>query len=128
MDKVKNQNNLIMTLLKGAFVAVSFSLVLILVFALLIKYFNISESLILPINQGIKIVSIFMGIMTAFNRYTTRGFVKGFLIGVIYTILAYLIFSILAKEFSYSLTSFTDSLFGGIIGGISGIIVANIKK
>lgn len=128
MDKVKNQNNLIMTILKGSFISVAFSLVLILVFALIIKYFNINESLIMPVNQGIKIASIFMGVLTAFNRYTERGFIKGFLIGVVYTILAYLIFSILAKEFSFTLTSFTDMLFGGIIGGISGIIVANIKK
>ena len=128
MDKVKSQNNLMMILLKGAFISVAFSLVCILIFALLIKYFNISENLIMPINQGIKIVSIFVGVMLAFNKYTTGGFVKGFLIGVVYTILAYLTFSILAKEFSFTLTSFTDTLFGGIIGGISGIIVANIKK
>jgi len=128
MDKAKNQNNLLMILLRGAFISVAFSLVLILIFALIIKYLNINENLIMPINQGIKIVSIFTGVFTAFNKYTTNGFVKGFLIGVIYTILAYLIFSILAKEFSFTLTSITDTLFGGIIGGISGIIVANVKK
>ena len=127
MDKTKSERN-IMILLKGSFVAVAFSLIFILIFALLIKYFNIGEKFILPTNQAIKIVSIFMGILVAFNRNTTKGFIKGFLIGVIYTILAYLIFSILAKEFSYNMTSITDSLFGGLIGGISGIIVANIKK
>lgn len=115
-------------ILKGAIFAVSISLVGILLFALLIKFTNLNEKWILPINQVIKIVSIFFGIMLAFNRGTNKGFLKGMLIGFIYTVLAYVVFSILARQFSFTLNSITDMLFGAIIGGISGIIVINIKK
>jgi len=129
MDKVKLKNSMWWSILRGAFIAVSMSLVLILIFALLIKFFNISENLILPINQVIKILSIFVGTFFAFNSFNrNKGFLKGMLIGIIYTILAYLVFSILAKEFAFTLTSITDMLFGGLIGGICGIIVVNIKK
>ncbi len=115
-------------ILKGAIFAVSISLVGILLFALLIKFTNLNEKWILPINQVIKIVSIFFGIMLAFNRGTNKGFLKGMLIGFIYTVLAYVVFSILARQFSFTLNSITDMIFGAIIGGISGIIVINIKK
>ena len=115
-------------ILKGAIFAVSISLVGILLFALLIKFTNLNEKWILPINQIIKIVSIFFGIMLAFNRGTNKGFLKGMLIGFIYTVLAYVVFSILARQFSFTLNSITDMIFGAIIGGISGIIVVNIKK
>ena len=128
MDKVKIKNSMWWGVFRGAFIAVSLSLVLILIFALLIKFLNISEALILPINQVIKIVSIFVGTIFTFGANKSKGFVKGLLIGVIYTILAYLVFSILAGQFSFTLTSFSDMLFGGLIGGISGIIVVNIKK
>lgn len=115
-------------ILKGAIFAVSISLVGILLFALLIKFTNLNEKWILPINQVIKIVSIFFGIMLAFDKGTNKGFLKGMLIGFIYTVLAYVVFSILARQFSFTLNSITDMIFGAIIGGISGIIVINIKK
>ena len=126
--KVKTSSPVLSNIFKGSLISVSITLVSILIFALIIKFANIPDNVIAPVNQAIKIVSIFMWVVLAFNRHTTNGFVKGFLIGVVYTVLAYLIFSILAKEFSFTLTSFTDTLFGGVIGGISGIIVANIKK
>jgi len=128
MNKVGVKNSIWWSILRGAMISVSISLALILAFALLIKFFNISQSLILPINQAIKIISIFMGTLFAFGKIKEKGFLKGMLIGLIYTILAYSVFSILAGEFSFTLTSFTDMIFGAIIGGISGIIVVNLKK
>lgn len=129
MERVKIKNSIWWSIFRGAFISVSISLMLILLFALIIKFLNISENLILPINQIIKIISIFFGTLFAFGTNNkNRGFLKGFLIGVIYTVLAYMVFSILAGKFSFTITSLTDMLFGGIIGGISGIIVVNIKK
>lgn len=128
MVKSKLKDSIWWSIFRGAFIAVSISLMLILAFALMIKFLNINESWILPINQIIKIVSIFFGTLFAFNGNKNRGFVKGFAIGIIYTILAYSVFSILAGEFAFTLTSITDMLFGGVIGGISGIISVNLKK
>lgn len=117
------------SILRGSCIAVSISLTLILIFALVIKFLNINDGWILPINQIIKIVSIFFGVLFAFNQYNKgKGFFKGLMIGVIYTVLAYGVFSILAGEFSFTLTSVSDMLFGGIIGGVCGIIVVNLRK
>lgn len=127
MNNTKLKNSYWWGIIRGSLIAVSVSLVLILIFALAIKFLNINESWILPINQIIKIVSIFIGTLFAFGN-RNKGFLKGLVIGIIYTILAYTIFSILAGQFSFTLNSFTDMLFGGIIGGISGIIIVNIKK
>ena len=115
-------------ILKGSLSSVSVSLVAILIFAVLIRFLNISDNFIMPINQVIKIVSIFVGVFLALKTNRSIGFVKGLLIGLFYTIIAYLVFSILAGNFGFNLTSFTDMVFGSIIGGISGIIIANLKK
>lgn len=128
MDTLNSKRKYILQLLKGAFFAVSISLVGILLFALLIKFTSISDKWIMPINQIIKIVSIFFGVLLSFERGGNQGFLKGLIIGIVYTIFAYLVFSILAGKFSFSLNSFTDMLFGGLIGGISGILAVNIKK
>ena len=129
MVKSKLKDSIWWSIFRGAFIAVSISLMLILAFALIIKFLNINENWIMPINQIIKIVSIFIGTLFALNNGNkNKGFFKGFAIGIIYTILAYSVFSILAGEFSFSLTSITDMIFGGIIGGISGIIIVNLRK
>lgn len=126
MEQTKSKKFL--QILKGSIFAVSISLMGILIFALIIKFTDISEKWILPINQIIKTISIFFGVFLVFGKNKQNGFLKGLAIGIIYTILAYLVFSILAGQFSFSLNSFTDMLFGGLIGGISGIIAVNVKK
>lgn len=128
MSNDKTKKRYFLQILKGAFFAVSISLMAILLFALIIKFTNLNEKWILPINQFIKVISIFFGILLSFDRAGNNGFLKGLIIGVIYTILAYVVFSILARQFNFGLNSITDMLFGGLIGAISGIIVVNIKK
>ena len=129
MEKLKTHYSSFWTIMRGSLIAVSVSLVLILLFAFAIKFINIDDRLILPINQVIKVVSIFFGVLSVFNNaFMQKGFVKGFAVGVLYTIISYTIFSILAGEFSFTFKSITDMLFGGIIGGISGVIVVNTKK
>lgn len=116
------------TYLRGAIIAISISLVLILLFALLIRFFGISDNLIMPINQIIKILSIFFGVFLALKDHAQNGLVKGLIIGVVYTLIAYITFSILSGYFKLSLSLLYDIIFGGIIGGISGIICVNLIK
>ena len=127
--KIKIKNSIWWPILRGSCIAVSISLMLILLFALVIKFLNINENWILPVNQLIKIISIFLGVYSIFNSINnSRGFVKGAALGMMYTILAYGVFSMLAGKLAFTLTSLTDMLFGGVIGGICGIIVVNIRK
>ncbi len=80
MEKVKKQrvkSNLLLNVLKGAIIAVSFSLVFILIFALLIKLFNISDAAITPVNQVLKIISIFLGCLFALKKFPERGLITG---------------------------------------------------
>ena len=123
-----NKKVFLMQILKGSLASLSISLVGILLFALLIHFTGLSDGFIMPINQVIKIVSIFVGVFLALKTNKMQGFVKGLLIGLIYTFLAYVLFSILSSTVSVGITSLNDLLFGGLIGGISGIISVNIKK
>ena len=130
MKSLVSSNNkvFLMQILKGSLASLSISLVGILLFALLIHFTGLSDGFIMPINQVIKIVSIFVGVFLALKTNKMQGFIKGLLIGLIYTFLAYVLFSILSSTVSVGITSLNDLLFGGLIGGISGIISVNIKK
>lgn len=126
--KVKNSNGLLGAVLKGVLCAVCVSLALVLVFAFLLKFTNIPESVIKPINQVIKGVSVFVGVFVGMKKLKELGLVSGLLIGLAYTIMAFLIFSILGGSFNFDLTFLTDIVFGGVIGSICGIICVNLKK
>ena len=120
--------HLIGLIAKGTLISLCISLILVLVFAYLLKFTNIPESIIFPINQVIKGISIFLGVFISLRKSKELGLVSGLLIGLIYTILAFLVFSILAGTFTFDITLLTDIVFGAIIGAICGIISVNIKK
>ncbi len=127
VKKVKLSSNLFINILKGASIAVSFSLVFILCFALIIKFFNLPDKIIMPINQILKIISIFLGCYFSLKNNHKNGLITGLFIGITYTILSFAIFSLLSKTLSISATLFSDIMFAAIIGSICGIFLVNKK-
>ncbi len=127
-DKTSSSNQLVKTLIKGSLVSLCISLVGILVFAFILKFTNIPESVIAPVNQVIKGLSVFIGVFIGLKKSKEMGLVSGLLIGLVYTILAFFVFSILAGSFVFDRTLLNDIIFGAIMGSICGIICVNIKK
>lgn len=125
---LQNKNNLFLSILKGAIVALSCTLILILIFALIIRFFNIYDNWIFPVNQVIKIISIFAGIITMFKSTNNKGFIKGLLFGIVYFLISFITFSILQTKISFDLGNFYDMLLTIFMSGLIGIIVVNIKK
>lgn len=125
--KEKFSSPVLTNVLKGSIIAVSISLILILLFAVLIKFLNIPDVAITPVNQIIKIISVFFGCFLSLKKYPQKGLITGASIGIIYTILAFLIFSLLGGTFSFNLSLIIDMLFALIIGGLCGIFSVNKK-
>lgn len=125
---ISNKGNSLLCLIKGIFVAILISLVGILAFALVIKFFNISQNLIQPINQVIKFLSILIGVNSMFKNCTNRNLLLACLMGAVYTIVALIIFNLLNSSFNFDLSLLTDCLFGAIAGFISGVISKILMK
>ncbi len=123
-----SNNNFTIAVIKGVLVSVCVSLVLVLLFAFLLKFTNIPESTIKPVNQVIKGLSILIGVFVGLKRSKELGLVSGLIIGFLYTIVAFLIFACLGGIFAFDLTFLTDILFGAVMGSICGIICVNLKK
>ena len=113
--------------LKGSLWAVSITLIAILLFAIIIRFTNIPDSFIMPINQVIKVFSILIGTILAAKINPKNGLKMGFSIGVLYSVLAFLIFSLLSMSFSFGMTSIIDLVFAGLIGAISGVFAVNLS-
>ena len=128
MSKKEHSNSILKNVIKGTLIALVVSLIGILLFALIIKLTDMSNNLISPINQVIKILSIFIGVMCALKHNKNKGLINGLLIGLLYTIMAFVIFSLLNKNFCFDKSLFNDLLFGCIAGVICGIISVNLKS
>ena len=120
--------SVVLSILKGSVYALCISLVCVLVFAFCLKFTPLSESLITPINQVIKGVSSFLGVLLGLKKQKEMGLASGLLIGLVYTIVAFFAFSALNHSFVFDRTLINDIIFGTIIGGICGIICVNLKK
>ena len=126
--KAEKDSLFIKNLLVGILISVCVSLSLVLVFAFILKFTNIPESAITPVNQIIKGVSVFLGVFIGLRKTKELGLVSGLLIGFVYTLIAFVVFSILSGKFSFDITLLTDIIFGAVIGAICGIICVNLKK
>ena len=124
----EQKNNILLSTLKGSIVAVSLTLIMILVFAMLIRFFNINDNWIFPVNQVIKIVSLFFGICISIKQLKQNGFLQGVLVAITYFIINYFIFSILQGYFAITMSNIYDLLLTTIMGGIIGIIIINLKR
>lgn len=130
MDRVlvDKKKHIILKLLNGTTIAVSLTLILILLFAVIIRFTGINDRIIFPVNQAIKIISIFVGTIIALKGLKEKGLIKGLFIGFAYYVISYITFSILQSSFVITLSNVFDLLLTTVMGGLIGLIVVHIGK
>lgn len=116
-----------MDIIRSTLIAVIISLVGVLALALTVKFSEIGDNVILPINQVIKILSILFGAIFGIKAKES-GALKGLFIGLLYTLVSVFVFLILNKTLSGSSFNYVDFATGAAAGLISGIIAVNFKK
>ncbi|MBQ9782111.1 MAG: TIGR04086 family membrane protein [Clostridia bacterium] len=107
-------------------ISLIFTLFFVCVFALFIGIFNIPNQAIKPINQLIKILSVFIGCFCSISG--EKGLLKGILIGTIITLVTFILFAIISKTNLFTLSILWEILLGATVGGLSGIISVNVKN
>jgi len=125
---VNDKKSTIISIFSGILVAIASTLIMILLFAIVIRFFNINDNWIFPVNQVIKTISIFLGLLIVFKKSNGNGLIKGIILGGFYYFVSILIFSILQKKFTLGVSNIYDFLLTILIGGIVGIIIVNFKK
>ncbi|MDR0850373.1 MAG: TIGR04086 family membrane protein [Christensenellaceae bacterium] len=127
MEKIMNKD-FALSVLKGVLVSLCITLVLILLFAVILRFVDMNDTLVSTVNQIIKVVSVFLGVMASLKKNSVKGLYKGMMIGILYTFLAFLVFSLLDGSFAFGVTLIFDLLFALIIGAVCGLICVNFKK
>ena len=123
-----NRKSSFIQYLSGLLISISITLVLILLFAILIRYFNIPDNIIFPINQVIKVISLIVGIMFILKKQPQNGLIKGVIVGFLYYVLSFIIFSILQGNIAFNLNNLWDLLLTSLMGGLIGLIAVNLYK
>lgn len=124
---IERDRGYVFEIAKANIVALVVALVAILLSALAVKIFNVSDSAIPVINQAIKSFSIFTGCIFSFKK-PNNGWLRGIICGFTFVWLSFLVFSALDNSFVFGLSLFNDCVLGAVAGMISGIIAVNIKK
>lgn len=123
-----SKKNNVLKMASGIAVSISLTLILILLFALFIRFVGIDDKFIFPINQVIKVISLFVGAFVVFKRGREKGLIKGLILGFAYYLISYILFAILQGGFTFGISNLYDLILTALMGGIIGLIVVHIGK
>lgn len=119
--------NTINNIAKGVGIALLTTLVLLMIFATILTYTEVSETIINPVIIVVTAISILIGSSIGNIKIKKNGLLNGALIGGIYIITIYLISSILNWKFTLEIQSIIMIIIGMIFGILGGIIGVNKK-
>lgn len=120
-----NSGGTLRTVVKSAVLSFVLSLVMVLVFALVVKLANVSGTTVGVINQIIKILSAFLGVLFAVNE-RNAWLVKGTLGGALFAVLAFVTFSLIGGSFNWG-SLIVDVLLCAVAGAVAALLAGGKK-
>lgn len=111
-------------ILRGILISFIFTIFMLVIFATLLVYIDLSEQTISPVIITITGISILIGSSLGTRKLHKNGLLSGGIIGSSYILLLYLISSIVSSNFSInwvSIIMIIVGLIGGIFGGVIGV-------
>lgn len=125
MKKPLNTKRDVLDILSASLVAMLFTLLLVLVFALVVRLASPNETGMIVGNCAIRLVSVFAGVLIAF-RNPSLGALKGALSGLLYFLLTVFVLAA-ADGFKNADFNVVDFVAAVIVGTVSGIIAVNTR-
>ena len=126
-NAVERDRGYVFEIVKADIIALIIALLAILLSALAVKLFNVSDSAIPIINQVIKSVSVFIGCIVSLKK-PHNGWLRGIICGFTFVMLSFLVFSAIENNFVFGLSLLNDCVLGMVSGMLSGIIAVNIRN
>lgn len=128
-EKLKKINiGTVVNVLKASLIGVIVSILLVLLFAFVLKFVELGSSIISIIDQIIKILSIIVAVISLNKSIDANLLLKSLFVGAVYSVLTFLVFSILNGGMVFGVGIFSDILFSALVGGASAILINMIKK
>ncbi len=119
---------MIKSIFKGVIYAVVLTLILVLVFAMVIKWANLDDTIIKPVMQVIKVLCIFMGTRITIKNATNMGWMYGGIVGMLYMMFTFIIFSLVDGNFVIGFMAINDLIFQTVAGVMSAFLIRMRNK
>ena len=127
-EKLKINPSSIVGVIKSSLVGVVASILMVLLFAFVLKFVDLNSSVIGTIDQIIKIASIFISVLALSKSNGDKLLTKGLIVGAVYSIITFIVFSILNGGIVFSVAIFSDLAFSALVGGSSAILLNLTKR
>lgn len=108
---------------RGVLFAVTLTLILMLGLTFIVNAATLSDDVIKPVVQVIKVLCILLGVAVALKGVTKRGWLYGIAVGILYTIISFCVFAAIDGKFDINITALYDVLFATAIGVISAMLL-----
>lgn len=125
MQYQKNKED-VFSVVKGVLLALGVSLLLAVVFAVVLHTASWDERIIYPVNQIIKVIAVMVGVLVFIRG--ERGWLRGGIVGLLFTALSYLAFSAVGGDFSLSWLIFLELGVAFLTGALSGSLAVNLRR
>lgn len=112
---------------KGVIFSLIISILTVIVFAIIVKFANLSSKTVEIVNIALKIISILVGTLLAVGS-GKQGLFKGGIIGLLFVLVSYLVFSLINGSFSVNPLTAFDVIFCLVAGLLSGVFAVNVRK
>lgn len=129
MQKIKSLNwSGFLSIIKCCMIGILTTLIGLIIFAVILKFVDLSTNIIGYVNDAIKAVSIFVMLFCIKKTNGDKLILKSIFAGLLYAVLSLIVFAILNKGFSFNLTILYDILFALIVSVIVAIIINLLHK
>ena len=112
---------------KGVIFSLIISVLTVIVFAIIVKFANLSSKTVEIVNIALKIISTLVGTLLAVGS-GRQGLFKGGIIGLLFVLVSYLVFSLINGSFSVNPLTAFDVIFCLVAGLLSGVFAVNVRK
>ncbi|MBR3843229.1 MAG: TIGR04086 family membrane protein [Christensenellaceae bacterium] len=123
-----SRKNAVTAAIRASFYGLIFTIAMILAFALILKETRLGGEIISLVDQGIKMISIFLSAYLAAKNSAEDMIPNGIIAGTLYIVLGYFSFSLIEGCFGDIKKLFLDLLMGAAIGLITALICRKTKK
>ena len=124
---VKGNQNMLVRILKGALFASAVSILLVVIYAILLWQGWIKEGGMSVVNTIIKVLCAGFASYLAVRKCQKNRWIFGALTGLVYIIVSFVVFSILAGQVSFSLALLSDLAVGALAGMITAMLVEMLR-
>ena len=128
MQKIKFNFSGLLSIIKCVLIGIISTLIGIVIFSIVLKFADLSGTIISYVNDIIKVFSIFIMVICIKRKEGNNLLLKAILAGAIYAILSFVIFSILNGGFHFNMSFMYDFLFAVIVSAIVSVVVNILKQ